>query len=174
MAEDARERIIRYLQDAHAAEVGIKKMLEGFVNDSDDVTLRSAFQEHITLTQSQADRLEMRLRDFNETPSGGKGFFNSLMAKVSELMHGAHDEYDSATQNLIKAYATEHLEVGMYESLIAFANAVGDSETAMLARQIQQEEQQTANILWPLISQLAMATVNATSPGDGTGRAYTA
>jgi ferritin-like metal-binding protein YciE len=173
--EDARERIVRYLQDAHAAEVGIKEALEGFVDDTDDANIRQVFQQHIQLTQSQADRLEQRLRAYNETPSGGKGFFNSLMAKMGELMHGAHDEFDKNTQNLIKAYAAEHLERGMYESLIAYASAVGDMETAQLARQIQMEEEQTGQLIFPLIAsyaQTALANttnVNTTSTAD---RAY--
>jgi ferritin-like metal-binding protein YciE len=173
--EDSRERIVRYLQDAHAAEVGIKEALEGFVDDTDDPTIKQAFQQHITMTQSQADRLEQRLLAYNETPSGGKGFFNSLMAKMGELMHGAHDEFDKNTQNLIKAYATEHLERGMYESLIAYATAIGDNDTAQIARQIQMEEEQTGQMLFPMIAQYAQtALANTSDAGVNTSgdRAY--
>ena len=169
MAENSRERMVRYLQDAHAAEVGVKEALESFIDDQDDPMVRSLFQEHIALTESQADRLEQRLRAYDETPCGGKGFLNSLMAKMQEMMHGAHDEYDKRTQNLIKAYATEHLEMGMYEAMSGYADAIGDNETSMLARQIMQEEKQTAEKFWPLISQTAMAAVDKTSDG---GRAY--
>lgn len=168
MAEDSRERMIRYLQDAHAAEVGIKNTLEGFVNDTDNPQLKRVFQDHIVMTQSQADRLEQRLKFYDETPSGGKGFFNSLMAKMSEMMHGAHDEYDKATQNLIKAYAAEHLERGMYESMAAYAQSIGDMETATLARQIQSEEEQTGQMLFPMIAQMAVVTTEATSDMGGT------
>lgn len=169
MAEDARERIVRYLQDAHAAEVGIEKMLEGFLNDTNDQSIRAVFQDHIVMTRSQATRLETRLRALGDTPSSGKGFFNSMMAKVSELMHGAHDEYDSVTQNLIKAYATEHLERGMYESLYSYATAVGDNETATLAREIQAEEEQTGQKLFPLIAQYAKTALAATQGSGGLG-----
>src|SRR3712207_3138978 len=105
--ENARERLVRYLQDAHAAEVGIRKMLEGFVDDTDDQNIKMLFQEHITLTRTHEDRLEQCLRKYSETANGSKGFFNTVMAKVGEMVHGAHDQYDKNTQNLIKAYATE-------------------------------------------------------------------
>jgi ferritin-like metal-binding protein YciE len=173
--EDARERIVRYLQDAHAAEIGIRDVLDGFIDDTDDANIKQLFQQHRQVTQSQADRLEARLRAYNETPSGGKGFFNALMAKMSEMMHGAHDQYDKDTQNLVKAYATEHLERGMYESLAAYATAVGDTSTAQLAREIQMEEEQAAQLIFPMIAQYAQTAlaatvdVNATTPGD---RAY--
>ena len=163
--EDARERLIRYIQDAHAAEVGIAEMLEGFLDDTDNQTVRSLFQEHIAATKMQATRLEQRLNAMGEKVSGSKGFFNSLMAKVSEIMHGAHDEYDKNTQNVIKAYATEHLERGMYTSLIAYAQACGDQETAALAREILQEEEQTAQRLFPMIEQCAQSTFQAARLG---------
>lgn len=164
--EDPRERLIRYIQDAHAAEVGIAEMLEGFVDDTDHQTLRSLFQEHISVTKMQATRLEQRLNAMGEKASGGKGFFNSLMAKVGEIMHGAHDEYDKNTQNLIKAYATEHLERGMYTSLIAYAEACGDVETARLAQEILKEEEQAAQRLFPLIEQFAQSTYQAARIGS--------
>jgi ferritin-like metal-binding protein YciE len=171
MAETAKERIVRYLQDAHAAETGIDDVLAGFINDTDDPSIKAVFEEHRAVTKTQAQRLEQRLTALGEKPSGGKGFLNMIMAKMSELMHGAHDEYDKNTQNLIKAYATEHLERGMYESLIAYATAVGDTETAQLGREIQKEEEQTGERLFPLIQQYAKTALAGT---QGSGGAYTA
>jgi ferritin-like metal-binding protein YciE len=172
MAENVKERLVRYLQDAHAAETGIEEVLDGFIDDTDDPQIKSLFQQHRLETQSQAQRLEMRLNQLGDKPSGGKGFLNMIMGKVSELMHGAHDEYDKNTQNLIKAYATEHLERGMYESLYAYASSVGDTETANLARQIQAEEEATAQKLFPLIQQYAKTALAGTERFDG--GAYTA
>jgi ferritin-like metal-binding protein YciE len=94
-------------------------------------------------------------------PSGGKGFFNSLMAKVSDMMQASHDEYDKVTQNLIKAYATEHLEQGMYSSLIAYAEACGDEETALLAEEIMSEEEEAALKIFPMIEMCAQRTFEA-------------
>jgi ferritin-like metal-binding protein YciE len=171
--EDARERIIRYLQDAHAAEVGIERMLRDLEGQTDDLHLKGLYREHIEMTKSQAMRLEGRLRQLDATPSGGKGFFNSLMAKVGDLMDKAHDDYDETTRNLIKAYATEHLERGMYTAMIAFAQAAGDHETAMLAEAIRHEEEQTGEKLFPLIAQCSQSTyAAATREGGGEGKAY--
>jgi ferritin-like metal-binding protein YciE len=164
--EDARDRLIRYVQDAHAAEVGIAETLEGFVKDAEDnESVRMLFQEHLQVTRSQASRLEQRLTELNASPSGAKGFFNSLMGKVGELMHGAHDDYDKVTQDLIKAYATEHLEQGMYSSLIAYAEACGDEETAMLAEEIMSEEEEAALKIFPMIEVCAQLTYSVSATG---------
>jgi ferritin-like metal-binding protein YciE len=174
MAENVKERLVRYLQDAHAAETGIEDVLEGFIDDTDDPQIKALFQQHRMETRSQAERLEARLNALGASPSGGKGFLNMIMAKMSELMHGAHDEYDKNTQNLIKAYATEHLERGMYESMIAYATAIGDEATVALARQIQAEEEATAQKLFPLIQAYAKTALAGTEGLQGSGGAYTA
>jgi ferritin-like metal-binding protein YciE len=70
-------------------------------------------------------------------------------------MHAFHDEYDKTTQNLIKGYGTENFEVAMYESLEAYAQAIGDQETVLLAQKHKQQEQEAADKIRPLISQTA-------------------
>ncbi len=163
MAEDPRDRLIRYLQDAHAAEVGIASTLETFINDVNDPTVRSAFQQHLDVTRSQAQRLENRLEALGSGTSGGKSFMNSMMAKLSDVMDAGHDTYDKTTMDLVKAFGTEYLEIGMYTSLIAYAQALGDQETASLAQQIMAEEKQAADTVYPMISQAAASALNATS-----------
>lgn len=48
----------------------------------------------------------------------------------------------------------------MYESLIVIAEAAGDSETAGLARSIQQQERETADKIWALIGPWAHTSFN--------------
>jgi ferritin-like metal-binding protein YciE len=160
--ENAKERIIRYLQEAHAAEKGIDQALQGFIDETDDPTIKALFEDHLLLTRSQARRLEDRLKMLNADVSGPKSFITQLMARGSELLHTGYDEYDRNTQNLIKAYATEHLERGMYEALYTYATAVGDTDTARLAREIQMEEELTAEKIFPLIDLFAQTALAAT------------
>ena len=49
--------------------------------------------------------------------------------------------------------------------LAAYADAIGDMQTATLARQIQAEEEMAAKTVWPMIRQ--MATVPAVLNEDG-------
>ena len=93
------------------------------------------------------------------------------MAKAAEVLHGAHDEYDKNTQNLIKAYTAAHGNRGMFESLIAWSNAIGDPETATLGKQLQDENVTLAEQVFPHIAQYAqtaLANTN-TAPTATTG-----
>ncbi len=161
--ESPQDRLVRYIQDAHAAEIGIVDVLKGFIDEINNNEAKIAFQEHLAVTESQATRLEQRLITLGSSASSGKGFMNTLMGKISGIMHAAHDEYDKTTQDLIKAYATEHLEIGMYTSLKSYAEALGDRETASLAEQIIAEEQEAADKVFPLIAATAKAALAATA-----------
>ena len=163
MAEDTKARIVRYLTDAHAVEVGGLSSLKDIAAETNDPDVRATVQEHLTQTQSQADRVEARLTALGGKPSDGKGLLNTVIGKGSDLLNVFHDKEDKQTQDVIKAYALENFEVGMYTSLHAYADAVGDSETASLARTIIGEEQQAAAKLLALVPQVATQAVAKTA-----------
>lgn len=163
--ETAQEKLIRYIQDAHASEVGITTVLKDFIDEVNNPQVKAVFAEHLQVTQSQAQRLEQRLIALGSKKSDGKGIVNQLMGKVADLMHAAHDPEDKTTQDLIKAYATEHLEFGMYASLESYSEALGDMETARLARQIASEEKEAAEKIFPLIAVTAKAPLNKAVAG---------
>jgi ferritin-like metal-binding protein YciE len=123
--------------------------------------VQALFQEHRQVTHEQEERLEARIRALGEEPSGGKGFFNQMVAKMGDALHGAHDPYDKTTQDLMKGYATENFECAMYQSLEAYADAIGDSETAQIARLHLQQEKEAAEKIWPLIAPTAVRPASA-------------
>ena len=163
MAETPQGRLIRYIQDAHAAEVGGVTVMNDFIAEIDNPQVKALFQQHVVETQSQAQRLEQRLTELGSGTSDGKGLLNKLMGKGSDLLQSFHDEYDKTTQDLIKGYATENLEMGMYSSLASYAEAVGDTQTAQLALQILAEEKATAEKLFPMIAITAKAALANTT-----------
>lgn len=162
--ETPQERLLRYLDDAHAAEVGITDMLRTLIDHIDSVQIKTALQEHLAVTQNQAQRLEQRLISLGGKVSGGKGILNTIMGKVSDFVNAGHDDYDKTTQDLIKAYSTEHLEVGMYTSLKAYAEQLGDSETVALAERAIGEEKEAAETIFPFIEQAAKSAIQGAAP----------
>ncbi len=94
---------------------------------------------------------------------GAKGFLNQVIAKGSNFANAFHDDQDKQTQDLIKLFALEKFGVGMYTSLQAFAQAVGDDQTAQIAATLRRDEEQAAELFGRLIPQLAVASINKTS-----------
>jgi len=171
MAENATERVLRYLTDSHAAEVGGLESLQDLAKQATDPDVRAVVTEHISVTQSQIDRLHTRIgalggKDAGGKDAGGKNLLNSVIAKGSNLVNAFHDTEDKQTQDVIKAYSFEHFEIGAYTSLQSYASAVGDTETAQIAASIIQEENLAAEKLFALIPQVAVAALSKTY-GEG-------
>ena len=153
--ETATERMIRYLDNAWAVEKGLVDTLKTMAEDVNDPDIRQMFQEHAQVTWQQEEALEARIRALGSEPNGTKGWFSSMMGRMSDLMQVTQDDYDRTTQNVIKAYTSEQFEMAMYQALESYANAIGDTETAELARTHFEQERQTAESLWPIVSETA-------------------
>lgn len=159
--ETTQERLLRYLNDAWAVEKALVGTLQDMADEINDPQVEALFLEHRTQTREQEERLAARIRTLGGEPSGGKGLLNQLMAKIGDMLHAAHDEYDKTVLNLIKAYATENFESAVYESMLAYASAISDVETAQLARQHLEQEQAAAKKVWPLIAPAAGRVMQA-------------
>jgi len=169
---DNKDRMIHYLQDANAAQVGILEILEDAVGLLDEPA-KAIVREHLEQTKKEARRIEERLEALGGDRSTTKGFMNTLMAKLGSKMDIGHDEVDRQTMCLIKLYATEHLERGMFEAMAAFAETIGDNETASLAREIQKGEEVAGDKIYSLISEYACEAVGATAGAEKGSYGYT-
>jgi ferritin-like metal-binding protein YciE len=157
VSDDARERIMRYLDDAISVEAAALTGLKDMITESTDPQDAMMFQQHLAETESQKQRLEARLHALGGGSNKLKDFMNKLGVAATDLLHGGKDAGDKATRNLVQAYCIENLEIAMYESLAAASEAAGDLETAQLARTIQAEEKATAQKIWPRIAPVAAA-----------------
>lgn len=159
--DENKERLLRYLDDAWSVENALVKALTKQAEKSEDPEMAQIYAQHAKMTETQRDRLETRITDLGSKPSSGKGIFSTLMATMADMLHKPHDEFDEQAQVLMKSYAIEHLECAMYRSLESFAEAIGDTRTAELAREIRAEEEATAQKLWPQIGIVAKIPARA-------------
>ena len=157
MPETSTDVIKRYLQDAIAAERSFETQLQGFAKEGDDEAAKAAFHQHAIETRQQYERLTARLEALGGTTSAAKSFLAHLFGLSPKTAQLGHVEEERTTQNLMMAYAVENSEVAMYESLIAVAEAAGDTQTAALAREIQAEEKRTAEKVWSLLPNAALS-----------------
>jgi ferritin-like metal-binding protein YciE len=153
--ETTQERLVRYLDEAWAVEKALVSDLREMADEVNDQQVRALFEEHAQVTHQQEENLEARIRALGQEPSGAKGFVHQMIAKAGDLLQGTQDEYDKTTQDLMKGFATENLEMAMYQSLESFATAIGDQETAQLARRHFDQEKEAANRVWPMIEPAA-------------------
>ena len=161
MAETSRERLIRYLQDAYSVEKGLIDNLQDMADEVKDVEVARLFLEHRLETQEQANRLEGRIRAYGEEPSTGKGLLMKAASKVSDAIDSFHDHDDKTVRDLMRAFGIENFEAAVYEALEAYATAIGDTETASLAKLHKSQEDAAAKKIWPHIARTAVSTLEA-------------
>ncbi|MGO8671307.1 MAG: DUF892 family protein [Capsulimonadaceae bacterium] len=163
MLEDVKSRIIRYLTDAYAVEEGELAALRDLTSETADLEVKQVVSEHIAVTESQMARLRERMETLGGNVNQAKCVVNTTLEKGSLLMNLFHDAEDKATQDLIKVYAVEACEVGMYTALHAFTDAVNDYGTARLVDTIRDEEQLAAERILRLIPPAARRAVARTN-----------
>jgi ferritin-like metal-binding protein YciE len=161
------EALARYLEDAIAAEQNFETQLRMFAKESDQAEVKQAFEMHADETRLQHERLTARLAELGGKPSGVKSFLAHLFGNAPKAAQLGHDPAEKSTQDLVMAYAVEHSEIAMYESLAVAAAAAGDTVTETLARQIQQEERRAAEIVWNLLPLSARDSFLKVTTGAG-------
>lgn len=170
MTESSCDIVVRYLQDAVAAERAFEVQLRDFAQDGDDEEVQAVFATHADETGHQHERLKRRLEELGGAPSFIKGFLAQFLDVTSNIARIEHAREERTSRNLMAAFAFESGECAMYETLATIASASGDSVTAALAREIQAEERRTADKLWrflPSRTKIAfnMLTLSEVDPG---------
>ncbi|HEV2618940.1 MAG TPA: DUF892 family protein [Acidobacteriaceae bacterium] len=157
----AQKVLVRYLEDAIAAEKSFETQLIGFSKEVEDSTVSALFREHAEETKEQYGLLTQRLEELGGSTSTIKSFLAHLFNSAPKVAQIGHDTYERETQDLMMAYAVENAEVAMYESLAQAAQLAGDTVTEQLARRIQEQEKQTAEKVWAQIAPAALRTLQA-------------
>jgi rubrerythrin len=76
------------------------------------------------------------------------------------------NQAETHLRNAQEELREEHVEIAIYTRLEAFADEVGDRETAQLARSIRRDEERMAKFLDGELKRLAKAVVRAEVPAD--------
>jgi ferritin-like metal-binding protein YciE len=128
------ETIVRYLQDAEAAERSFEDALASLSKTSDQPVVQSALTIMSQKAGTQHERLEARIQALSATRSTAKSALAHLLGLAP--MPG------ESTQGLMITVAGAAAGLAMYEALASAATAAGDATTEQLARQLQDEERE--------------------------------
>jgi ferritin-like metal-binding protein YciE len=155
--EQLKEQLIKHIDEAHAMEQNVLRMLDGMIATTDDPEILDAIEHHKMQTQGHADRMAQRLEAHDATPSAVKqlgGVLGALAKLPLDFVRG-----EKAGRNARDAYATEHLEIASYELLRRVAQKAGDEETATAAQEIIEEERAMAKLIeqhWDRFAELSL------------------
>ena len=142
MTQKLQEKLIDYIEDAHAMEQNVLQMLDSMIATTDDEQIVQEFEHHKMETERHLQLLRDRLTAHGRDTSLRK----ETQTMAGALVKGVTDQVrgDKAGKNARDGFVTEHLEIAAYELLERLARRAGDEETAEVARQIRQDEEAMA------------------------------
>lgn len=166
----AEQKIVQYLAEAHASEVGLVRDLQAQIAMTPRGNYRTALETHLRETRDHAKRLKNRLSSLGEGDSvvqTAVGLAESAVSQVLALgkapfalLRGSTGE-EKVLKNAKDACATEALEIATYTAIEHLARSVGDDVTAELAIKIRGEEERMLERIMREIPKLAARIVDA-------------
>src|SRR3712207_1606989 len=106
----SKDRLIAWLNDAHAMEQGLVQILETHARRAGDIPEISArAAEHADETREQAERVRQCLEILGTTPSTAKSTFSTIMGAVEGASTAIFT--DELMKNMLADYASEHFEI---------------------------------------------------------------
>jgi ferritin-like metal-binding protein YciE len=159
MADDKlQQKLIDYIEDAHAMEQNVSTMLTSMISTTDDPEIKEMLEHH----KEETERQEARLRERLDALGAGTSTRKQAQTVAAALVKGATDvaRGDQAGKNARDGYTTEHMEIAAYQLLERLAQKAGDTETAEVARQNRAEEEAMAQKLdanWDRFLELTLA-----------------
>ena len=169
----ASEKLLQYLNEAHASELGLVRVLQSQIAMTPQGRYRNALEKHLSQTRDHAERLRSRMRELGQGGNplqAGIGVAEAVIAQALalgktpfDLLRGSGGE-EKVLKNAKDACATEALEIATYTALEQLARAVGDETTARLAASIRADEEKMLERVLQEIPRLTDAVVGAEVP----------
>jgi ferritin-like metal-binding protein YciE len=162
-------KVVQYLNEALAKEKELETALTMHIGMTTRASYKKRLQQHLRETKGHARGLERRIKQL-----GGAGAVATAVSTVASRalaaakgpLHAIRGggEQEKMLKNARTQYSEEHEEIATYTAIETLAEAVGDSETAKLARGIRREEERMARFLERLIPTLTRAVTQEEIP----------
>ena len=138
--DTGREFFVTGLRNQHAVENQAVELLQRQVDRLQNYPeMVARMQQHITESQSQAQRIEELLSRLGKSHSTLKDTMMSFMGNMAALAHTPAQ--DEVIKNTFANFAFEHFEIASYKSLISVAEAIGQSgAVSALTTSLREEE----------------------------------
>jgi ferritin-like metal-binding protein YciE len=175
------EKLIQYLNEAYGLESRLETALEAHVALTTVPAYKKRLKQHLTETKRHGRDVKKRIKQLGGAPSTVDAPGPAPVAEVAQVVvSGAQKaaalaqgplhalrgtgELEKQLKNAKTEYASESEEIATYTSIETLAEALGDRETAKLARSILREEQRMRSYLESQIPRLTSAVAKAEIP----------
>lgn len=169
------QKVVQYLGEAHASEVGLVSVLQSQIAITPRGSYREGLEKHLGETREHARRIQERLGELEQGRNPVQavvGLAETLIGRTValsktpfDLLRGSGGE-EKVLKNAKDACASEALEIATYTALERLAVKVGDERTAKLAASIRDDEERMLERIMREIPKLTDAVIGADVEGE--------
>jgi ferritin-like metal-binding protein YciE len=172
-------KLVQWLNEAHAKEAELEADLTAHIALTQKQSYKKRLQQHQKETRDHKRQVASRIKKLGGSAGGpsvpgvpgavgetagkavaaAKGQLGAARAAVTE-------QAETHLRNAQEELREEHVEIALYNRLEAFANEVGDRDTAQLAKKIRRDEERMAKFLDAELGRLVKEVVRAEIPRD--------
>jgi ferritin-like metal-binding protein YciE len=173
-ARDA--KLVQWLGEAHAKEAELEADLNAHIALTEKMPYKKRLRKHLTETRDHKRRVAARIKQLGGSTSGTglQGAVGEAAGKAVAAVKGqvgaaravVSPQAETHLRNAQEELREEHVEIALYTRIETLAVAVGDRETAQLARSIRRDEERMAKFLDAELVRLVKDVVRAEIPRD--------
>lgn len=192
--QEREAKLIQYLNEAYGKEQELVTALEGHITLTSRDAYKKRLKEHLKETKAQAKGLERRIKQLGgkaeavdlpgpdglaEAAGKAQAVAQKAVAAAQGPLHALRGDSKAETmlKNAKTEFSDEAEEIANYHAIETLAEAVGDADTAKLAREFRRQEERMAKFLERTIATLTREVVRDEIPAaqrrNGTKRRTT-
>jgi ferritin-like metal-binding protein YciE len=161
-------KLVQYLNEAYGKERELETALDAHIRMTERAPYKKRLQAHLRETKGHSRKIEQRIKQLGGSPQAVQTVVGKATAALKGPVHALRGTGSEERQlkNAKTEYSEEAEEIATYNAIEAFAESVGDRDTAKVAREIRRDEERMAKYLAGLIPQLSKAVVRAEVPAS--------
>jgi ferritin-like metal-binding protein YciE len=171
-------KLVHWLNEAHAKEAELEADLAAHIGLTDKQSYKKRLREHLTETKDHKRRVAARIKELGGSATTGPTLpgvpgavgeaagraVAAVKGQVGAARAAITNQPETHLRNAQEELRDEHVEIAIYARIAAFADEVGDRETAQLAKAIRRDEERMAKFLDAELVRLVKDVVRAEIP----------
>jgi ferritin-like metal-binding protein YciE len=181
--QEREAKLIQYLNEAYGKEQELVTALQAHISLTTRDAYKKRLKDHLKETKAQAKGLERRIKQLGgkaervelpgpdklgEVASKAQAGAQKAMAAAKGPLHAIRGtgEAEKMLKNAKTEFFNEAEEIANYHAIETLAEAVGDRDTAKLAREFRRQEERMASFLEKTITSLTKEVVRDEIPAS--------
>jgi ferritin-like metal-binding protein YciE len=173
------EKLVEWLGEAHAKEAELEADLAQHIGLTKKDSYKKRLRQHLTETRAHKRKVAARIKKLGGSPGPGPsipgtGLVGEVAGKAVSAVKGQvgtaravlTSQVETHVRNAQEELREEQVEIALYNRIEVFANAVGDRDTAQLAKEIRRDEERMAKFLEAELPRLVKELVRAHVPRE--------